>query len=162
VSRAVLGLALILPLLASGVAHAQPDGDPAAGSPATDRLADYDPYSTDWNGLASLVKLAEGAAQLQVHAVTSLDWRELEAEDILFLMYPLRRVDPARLDAFSQAGGHAVIADDFGEADDAFARLQLVRAQPQAPRGLAIPVPPVPDSPDQLPEPNFQLRGPGR
>jgi hypothetical protein len=94
---------------------------------------DYDPRSTAWNGMASFVGLAEGMG-FEVTAVGSLEWSELSAEDILFLIYPLQRVDPGRLGAFVQAGGNVVIADDFGEGKDAMQGLGLLRAEVETPR----------------------------
>src|SRR5262249_41162494 len=78
-------------------------------------LADYDPRSQAWNGMASFVGLAEGIG-LEVTPTSMLDWSELSANDILVLVYPLQRVDPVRLGNFVQAGGNVVIADDFGDA----------------------------------------------
>jgi hypothetical protein len=94
---------------------------------------DYDPRSTAWNGMASFVGLAEGMG-FEVTAVSSLEWSELSADDILVLIYPLQRIDPGRLGAFVQAGGNVVIADDFGEAKDAMQSLGLLRAEVETPR----------------------------
>jgi hypothetical protein len=95
--------------------------------------ADYDPRSTAWNGMASFVGLAEGMG-FSVTPASSLEWGDLSADDILFLIYPLQRVDPGRLGAFVQAGGNVVIADDFGEAKDAMQGLGLLRAEVDTPR----------------------------
>jgi hypothetical protein len=95
--------------------------------------ADYDPRSTAWNGMASFVGLAEGMG-FSVTPVSSLEWSDLSAEDILVLIYPVQRVDPGRLGAFVQAGGNAVIADDFGEGKDAMQGLGLLRAEVDTPR----------------------------
>ncbi|MGN6104109.1 MAG: DUF4350 domain-containing protein [Kofleriaceae bacterium] len=103
---------------------------------AAEEAADYDPRSQAWNGMAQFVGLAEGIG-FEVQAVSSLEWSELSASEILVLIYPLQRVDPARLGAFVQAGGNVVIADDFGEARDAMRDLGLLRAEsvvPQASR----------------------------
>jgi hypothetical protein len=94
---------------------------------------DYDPKSPAWNGLARLVALAEGMG-FEVDAVGSLEWGELTSNDILWLVYPVQRVDPNKLSAFVQAGGNAVIADDFGDGKDAMAGLGLLRAETVAPR----------------------------
>jgi hypothetical protein len=94
---------------------------------------DYDPKSAAWNGLARLVALAEGMG-FEVDAVSSLEWGELGANDVLWLVYPIQRVDPNKLSAFIQAGGNAVIADDFGDGKDAMAGLGLLRADTVAPR----------------------------
>lgn len=106
-------------------------GGSAAAQPA--ELADYDPRSTAWNGMATFVGLAEGMGY-EVEAVSTLQWDQLTANDILFLVYPLQRVEPGRLDAFVQAGGNVVLADDFGESKEAMARLGLLRAEVATPR----------------------------
>ena len=89
---------------------------------------DYDPYSSQWNGMSSFVGLAEGMG-FEVGVVSALEWGDLSANDILVLVYPLQRVDPARLGAFVQAGGNVVIADDFGEGKDAMQALGFLRAE---------------------------------
>jgi hypothetical protein len=98
--------------------------------------ADYDPHSTAWNGMSTFVGLAEGDG-FTVDPITSLEWDTLSADDILFLVYPLQRVDPARLAAFVQAGGEVVIADDFGESKDALTSLGMLRADVGTPRAAA-------------------------
>lgn len=94
---------------------------------AAQEAADYDPYSQAWNGMSSFVGLAEGMG-FEVTAVGQLEWGELSSRDILVLVYPLQRVDPARLGAFVQAGGNVIIADDFGEGREAMQGLGLMRA----------------------------------
>nr|HEX4317618.1 DUF4350 domain-containing protein [Kofleriaceae bacterium] len=98
---------------------------------ATARVAraddDYDPKSPAWNGMVRTVALAEGMG-FEVDPVASLEWSDLSDNDILFLVYPLQRVDPNRLSAFVQAGGNVVLADDFGDGKDAMAGLGLLRA----------------------------------
>jgi hypothetical protein len=90
--------------------------------------ADYDPHNQAWNGMASFVGLAEGMG-FEVTAVTSLEWNELSATDILVIVYPLQRVDPAKLGAFVHAGGNVILADDFGEGKDAMTGLGQLRAE---------------------------------
>lgn len=104
---------------------------PAAAQ--SEELVDYDPLSKDWNGLARWAALCAGNG-MPVTSVASLDWSELGAEDVLVLMYPLARVEPDKLEAFIAAGGHAIIADDFGDAGDALARLGILRAEVGEPR----------------------------
>lgn len=99
----------------------------AAPARAQDALPDYDPASKEWNGLYTLTRTAAGLG-LEVLPVSSLEWGDLDEGDILLLLYPLQRVDPSRLSSFVQAGGHVVVADDFGEAGDALARMGLLRA----------------------------------
>ena len=90
-------------------------------------LSDYDPSSRTWNGLHTFTRVAAGL-DLEIMPVASLEWSDLGASDILVLIYPLQRVEPSRLSSFVQAGGHVVIADDFGRAGDALSRLGLLRA----------------------------------
>jgi hypothetical protein len=107
-----------------------------AATARADDIPDYDPNSQQWNGMASFVGLAEGIGY-SVTPVAELEWDKLDDHDILFLVYPLQRVDPARLGRFVQAGGNVVIADDFGEGKDAMAGLGLLRAEVVTPRATA-------------------------
>ena len=92
-----------------------------------DPVFEYDPYSQAWNGMASFVGLAEGMG-FSVSPQVSLEWGEISSADILFLVFPLQRVDPAKLGAFVNAGGNVVIADDFGDSREAMQALGLMRA----------------------------------
>ncbi len=112
-------LILLSVVLAAAPAHAQT-------VPTFD--AEYDPYSQAWNGMASFVGLAEGMG-FSVDVRDSLEWDTLEARDILFLVFPLQRVDPAKLAAYVQAGGNVVIADDFGDGKEAMQALGLLRIE---------------------------------
>ena len=95
--------------------------------PATVRAApDYAVDNREWNGLSDLVSVAAGRG-LTVEPRTHIDWSELGPADVLFLVYPTARVEPAHLAAFLRNGGHALIADDFGRADEALARLGILR-----------------------------------
>lgn len=102
---------------------------PAMAQPADppNPAFEYDPYSQAWNGMASFVGLAEGMG-FAVTPKVSLEWGEISSEDILFLVFPLQRVDPAKLGAFVNAGGNVVIADDFGDSREAMQALGLMRA----------------------------------
>ncbi|MCX5743945.1 MAG: DUF4350 domain-containing protein [Proteobacteria bacterium] len=124
--RRALAIGAILVGLGGSAARAEP------GVGAAD-AGDYDPHSTAWNGMASFVGLAEGMG-FEVTPLQTLEWSEVSADDILILIYPLQRVDPARLGAFVTAGGNVVIADDFGEGREAMAALGLLRAEVVAPR----------------------------
>jgi len=108
--------------LATLPAHAHAQAPPPAFS------AEYDPYSQAWNGMASFVGLAEGMG-FSVDVRESLEWDTLESKDILFLVFPLQRVDPAKLAAFVQAGGNVVIADDFGDGKEAMQAMGLLRIE---------------------------------
>jgi hypothetical protein len=133
-SRRSLRSLLLGALVLAGLAAR--DAGPARAAPPPSlalEADDYDPHSTAWNGMASFVGLAEGMG-FEVTPVSLLEWSELSSTDILFLIYPLQRVDPGRLGAFVQAGGNVVIADDFGEGKDAMQGLGLLRAETETPR----------------------------
>jgi|GEM_PF-1016961 len=118
-----LALALVAILLGTGWARAQdrPLGDTTA-------LADYDPNSKAWNGMATFARVAAGLGY-EVIPVAALEWGDLDERDVLVLVYPLQRLDPSRLNTFIQAGGHVVVADDFGDSSAALSRLGLLRAE---------------------------------
>jgi hypothetical protein len=106
--------------------------DPVAPAAAADDIADYGPHAL-WNGMSKFIGLAEGMG-FHVSTVSSLEWGELSAGEVLIVAYPLQRVDPARLGAFLNAGGNVVLADDFGDAKDAIQSLGLLRAENTAAR----------------------------
>lgn len=93
-----------------------------------DPSTEYDPSSQAWNGMASFIGLAEGMG-FSVSPVPTIDWGDISAEDILFLVYPLRRVEPQKLGAFVAAGGNVVIADDFGDGKEAMQAMGLLRVE---------------------------------
>jgi len=88
--------------------------------------SDYDPHSQSWQGLGAFVGLAEGMG-FEVDPQPSLQWDDISATDVLVIIYPLQRVDPAKLGAFINAGGNVLIADDFGEGRDAMVGLGIFR-----------------------------------
>ncbi|MBA3459929.1 MAG: DUF4350 domain-containing protein [Deltaproteobacteria bacterium] len=116
--RRVLAISCVLALTAL----------PAAGAPPTDPALEYDPSSQAWNGMASFVGLAEGMG-FSVTPVSSLEWGDISADDILFLVFPLKRVEPQKLAAFVAAGGNVVIADDFGDGKEAMQSMGMLRVE---------------------------------
>jgi hypothetical protein len=102
-------------LIATGLA--------AAVAPAG---ADYRLESSDWNGL-STVAAAAAAAGCPIEARDRVEWDRLSGTDVLWFVYPRTSVDGDRLALFLDAGGRALIADDFGAADAALARLDIAR-----------------------------------
>lgn len=123
VRAAMIAAALVFGLAMPGRA-ARADDLTATGT----ALTDYDPSSKAWNGMATFVRLASGLGY-EVLPVSALEWGDLDERDILVLVYPLQRVEPSNLAAFIQAGGHVVIADDFGDSSAALSRLGLLRAE---------------------------------
>lgn len=128
-ARRAAAIALaVAALCATPAARAQ---DRPAPETAPTAIADYDPDSKAWNGLATFARVAAGLGY-EVIEVGALEWGDLDERDVLVLVYPLQRVDPARLNAYIQAGGHAIVADDFGDSSAALSRLGLLRAEVSA------------------------------
>lgn len=101
----------------------------AAGAGAGD---DYATANKDWNGLSELA-VAAAARGLTLDERSQIAWSELGPGDVLFILYPTARIEPSHLAAFLRGGGRALIGDDFGRADEALARLGILRHP--APRG---------------------------
>lgn len=87
---------------------------------------DYRLDSHEWNGLGRLADEAT-AAGCQITATETLDWSTLESRDVVWFVYPRTAVDGGKLRRWLEAGGRAVIADDFGASDAALAALDIRR-----------------------------------
>jgi hypothetical protein len=127
VRRSVIALVPMLFIASLAVVGVRAYADDVVNGTGT-TLADYDPTSKAWNGMTTFVRLASGLG-LEVIPVSALEWGDLDDSDILVLVYPLQRVEPNRLSAFIQAGGHVIVADDFGDSAAALSRLGLLRAE---------------------------------
>lgn len=95
-------------------------------APARAGEGDYRVGVEEWMGLSKLAVLAR-AAGYEVEPLASLDWRDLGEGDVLFLLYPRATLEPAHVASFVRRGGRLLLADDFGRAGEAFARLGLLR-----------------------------------
>ena len=87
---------------------------------------DYRLDSREWNGLGRLADEAV-AAGCSIEATETLDWSALEARDVVWFVYPRTTIDGGMLRRWLEAGGRAVIADDFGASDAALAALDIRR-----------------------------------
>lgn len=122
-ARALLaGIAALAVASASQVAAAQ------TGEIESTLPEDYDIDSREWNGLHTLTAVARGLG-LRVQATPDVDWADLGADDILFVIYPETRVDAGHVASFVRNGGHVLIADDFGDSVDVLGRLGMLREQ---------------------------------
>jgi hypothetical protein len=95
------------------------------------QAADYRPESTDWNGLSEFCALARGMGWNPM-VVSTLGWDDLGPNDVLFIVYPRRPLDGERLLDWVRDGGHAVVADDFGDGQAALAAFGLQRIPARA------------------------------
>ncbi|MCU1280016.1 MAG: hypothetical protein JWM53_3562 [bacterium] len=87
---------------------------------------DYRLDSREWNGLGRLHDEAV-AAGCALSATETLDWSALDARDVVWFVYPRTAVDGGMLRRYLEAGGRAVLADDFGASDAALAALSIRR-----------------------------------
>ncbi len=97
-----------------------------AATRALASTGDYRLDSREWNGLGRLADEAT-AAGCTMTATDALDWSTLEARDVVWFVYPRTAVDGAMLRRWLEAGGRAVVADDFGASDAALAALEIRR-----------------------------------
>ncbi len=92
------------------------------------RAAPFDPAGQDWEGVATLVQMAESELGMQRVVVTStLPLQDLKREDGILLVHPERPLDVDELSAFMRAGGRVVLLDDYGTGDDLLARFGIRR-----------------------------------
>ena len=122
---ALTAMAVSLPATAQGQISNEIDESQPAGD-------DYDTGSRAWNGLSTLTAMARGTG-LAVEEVEDIDWDEMDAGDIVFLLYPTRRLEPGHVAAFVRNGGHVLVADDFGQSSEALGRLGMLRG-----RGIGV------------------------
>ncbi len=116
-------LALAIALTGPAPAQAQPGASESTPAPPAE---DYDIGNRDWNGLNTLTAIARGLG-LRVQSTDRIDWEELGAEDIVFMLYPEARLDPGKVVSFVRNGGHLLIADDFGDSIEVLGRLGMLR-----------------------------------
>lgn len=98
----------------------------ANAAPAADAQdGDYRTDNTTWNGLSILASLAESSG-LTVMPTNEIDWNDIAPTDVLVLLYPRARIEPTHVAGFLRTGGRLLLADDFGQADEALAELRVL------------------------------------
>lgn len=118
----LLLLLLVLAVVRPAQALAQAD---------TEDLMQEGDYSTThkaWNGLSTWAALAAGEG-LNVIERSTINWAELDSNDVLVLIYPTNFVDPVKVVSFIRNGGRVLIADDFGTGDQILTQLGGRRSQ---------------------------------
>ncbi|RAL23748.1 hypothetical protein DL240_06220 [Lujinxingia litoralis] len=93
------------------------------------RAGEYDPDSTDWQGMARFAELVRRQSG-ELHVVDELDWSRVHPEDVLVVVYPTRALDSENFAAFLVDGGRLLLADDFGGGAGLMERLSLQRLEP--------------------------------
>lgn len=110
----------------------------------------FEAHDRGWEGTSEFVALAEerlGAGRVQVTRV--LDWRKLEPQDGVIVLYPLGDLDFVEASSFLRAGGRLAVLDDHGRAPALLEHFRIRRVPaPRSPRralradpdlGLAFP-----------------------
>ena len=102
---------------------------PVYGSTQSPPPADYDPQSGAWNGLSTLMTVAE-ESDLNLTVGSRLNYDELRPSGRLFVVYPEENLDVESLASFVVDGGRLVLADDFGASGTFLERLGITRDTP--------------------------------
>ncbi len=89
-------------------------------------LLDYDPDSPDWTGLSRFID-AGRTVGVTLTPTQTLDFRDLDPEQPLVILYPQEPLDVPNLIRFVSDGGRILLADDFGESEALLDRLEIQR-----------------------------------
>ena len=101
---------------------------PHAHAQAERGLADYRPDNEEWNGLSSLVTLAEHEG-VAIRFEDDVDVSTL-GDAILMIVYPEAPLDAEAAADFVWSGGTLIVADDFGESATLAEAFGLTRVEP--------------------------------
>ncbi len=109
----------------------------AAAAPDVSLGRDFHIGYSGWNGLSRLAGMARDlGCALEVRR--TLDWSVLDGQDILLVLHPETALNSDSALRYLSAGGRMILADDFGEAKDLFARLNIVRHTGKLPPGATL------------------------
>jgi len=103
-----------------------------AAPAAAQDVGDYDPASSDWNGLSELMTIAgEGAS-----VVRDLDASTLTPHDAVILISPAEAPPSAPLITLMRHGGRVVVADDYGAGGAILRDFHIERRAPRESEGV--------------------------
>src|SRR5688572_7494012 len=94
--------------------------------PGSARAAAFDVADSGWEGCSELLEVARaefGSARIQ--AVAVLNWDEVQPEDGVLAIHPMRAMDPEETAGFMKAGGRLAIMDDYGRGDETLRRFHI-------------------------------------
>jgi hypothetical protein len=99
----------------------------------------FDPSGSDWEGYADVVRLMRNEVGSNRLIVTNhLDWKALDAQDALVIVYPEHGLDVDSAGAFVRAGGRLALFDDFGAGDGLLASFDIHRVALPSHPALAL------------------------
>ena len=93
---------------------------------AVAEMIDYDPNSSDWTGLARFVD-AGRTVGVTITPSEKLDFRSLDPDRPVVIVYPRTELDPIQLARWVSDGGRLLLADDFGMSESLLERLAIQR-----------------------------------
>jgi hypothetical protein len=101
-------------------------------APRDARADSFDVGDTSWAGGSEMLEIARSElGEARVRAVAVLDWNEVEPEDGVLAIHPLRAMDEGDAAAFMKAGGRlAVLLDEDGAGEEMLSRFRIYRSAP--------------------------------
>jgi hypothetical protein len=106
-----------------------------AAAPARADETDFDPESTEWNGLSGLLALAAERGH-PIEVVRRLDAGTLTPRDAVLVIAPQEEPRASALTDLMRHGGRVLIADDYGAAGAMLRSFRIQRARPRADRDV--------------------------
>ncbi len=97
-------------------------------TPRRAEAAAFDLNDASWEGCTELLGLArELLDDDRVVISATLDWEQVEAEDGILVLHPVKPMDAEEAAAFMKAGGRMAILDDYGKGDQLLEHFKITR-----------------------------------
>jgi len=106
--------------------------------PRSALAAAFDLNDASWEGCTELLGLArEMLGDERVVISATLDWEQVEAEDGILVLHPVKPMDAEEAATFMKAGGRMAILDDYGKGDRLLEHFKITRrTMPSRPRAF--------------------------
>ncbi len=100
--------------------------------PRTTRADCFDVADATWSGGSEMLEIARSElGEARVRAVAVLDWNDVQPEDGVLAVHPIRPMDESDTAAFMKAGGRlAILLDEDGAGEETLARFRIYRTSP--------------------------------